>query len=113
MNLTRALLVVCVLSLTLAGAGCPAVHRGETQLKWARGQTDPLVLEALHDGEYAVYAIGDAKPRAVIMLKKGDALGFEQKKGDPVTKVTAIGGERRIPLEDGTYYWNYRGKGSK
>src|SRR5687768_1313992 len=100
MSYARTLLVALSLLLALIAAGCPAVHRGETQLKWTRGQTDPLVLEALHDGKYAVYAIGDAKPRAVIMLKKGDALGFEQKTGDPVTKVIAIGGEKRIPLED-------------
>ena len=106
-TLPRLLLSASLLGVALTAAGCPVVHRGQTQIKWASGQTDPLVLQALKDGEYALYAIGDAKPRAVLILEAGDPLGFE-KAADG--KVTAIAADHRLSFPEDTYYWNYRGK---
>jgi hypothetical protein len=86
--------------------GCVAVHRGRTEMKWDKGATDARVLTALNTGEYGLYSIGDAKPKLVLRLQKGDALGFER----DGKKVTAIAGEHRLSFADDTYYWNFRGK---
>ena len=107
MTIPRALLAASLLCTAFTAAGCPAVHRGETRIKWTSGQTGPLLLEAHKDGEYALYSFGDAKPKVVLPLQAGDALGFE-KSADG--KVTAIAGEQRLFFPEDTYYWNYRGK---
>ena len=96
-------LTLVLFSLT---AGCVATHRGRTEMKWDKGSTDARVLTALHEGEYGLYSIGDVKPKLVLRLRKGDALGFE-KQGN---KVIAVAGEHRLAFADDTYYWNYRGK---
>ena len=104
--LLAATLTLSALSLA---TGCVATHRGETQIKWDKGQeaqSGARVLTALERGEYALYAIEDVKPKVVLRLRQGDPLGFE-KEGD---NVIAVAGEHRLSFPNGTYYWNYRGK---
>ena len=103
----RTCLLFVTLLVAVVTAGGPAIHRGRTEMKWDQGQTDPRVLTALNDGEYALYSIGDAKPKIVLRLRKGDPLGFES---GPGGKVIAVAGEHRLTFEDDTYYWNWRGK---
>lgn len=104
--MTRILAITVLAVGSVVLSGCAAAHRGTTVLKTDSGETENRVLKAPDAGMYALYAATDVKPKVVLPLKKGDALGFERA-GD---KIIAVAGENKLTYPDGTYYWNYRGK---
>src|SRR5947209_7230373 len=96
-------LATIVLTVTLL-AGCQAVQRGTTLVRWDKGGADSRMTIADTTTQYGLYGSTDVTPIGVYDVNKGDQLGF-QKAGD---KIIAIAGANRITLPDGTYYWNRR-----
>jgi hypothetical protein len=101
----RSIALMALLAIGML-SGCAMVQRGTTIAKWESGTKNDLVLKALDDGKYALLKGSDYKPQFIVELRRGDPIGF-RRAGD---KVIAVWGNDSRELEDGKYYWNYRGR---
>ena len=101
MKLTAMLLPAFVLSALLV-SGCGTMKGGNTIVKYDQG-SPPITTSVTSSGTYALYSMTDYNPQVVVQLKEGDQLGF---KSAQTGQVTAVAGDREIPLEaNKTYYW--------
>lgn len=102
LNRSMAGLTLGLLMLTLAG--CNLVQKGETVVKYDKGE-QPILGQATTDGQYSLYKVTDATPMVTFNLKAGDKLGFER---GTDAQLIAVAGQNRVPVANESYYWKHR-----
>src|SRR5437868_2181281 len=102
--LNRSLATFALASLIVALTGCNMVQKGETVTKYDAGQ-QPIMGQAIADGQYSLYRTTDATPMVTYNLKAGDKLGFER---GTDAQLYAVAGQNRVPVANESYYWKRR-----
>src|SRR5258708_39674592 len=84
--------------------GCNIVQKGETVVKYDKGE-QPIMGQAVADGQYSLYRVSDATPMVTYNLKAGDKLGFDRGSD---AQLYAVAGSNRVPVANESYYWKHR-----
>jgi hypothetical protein len=99
-----------VFLVVLFGAGCISSGNGHgTLIARYEASEVPEVMKAPRENTYALYAgstaqqgSGDGTLRAQVRVLCGCPIGFEKEENG---QLTAVAGQRRIPLPEGLYWW--------
>src|SRR6059036_1832952 len=102
--LNRSLAGIALGFLLITLAGCTMVQKGETVTRYDKGQ-QPMMGQAVADGQYSLYGASDATPMVTFNLKAGDKLGFER---GADAQLYAVAGQNRLPVANENYYWKKR-----
>ena len=102
--LNRSLAGIALGFLALTIVGCAMVQKGETVTKYDAGQ-QPIMGQAVADGQYSLYRTSDATPMVTYNLKAGDKLGFDR---GTDAQLYAVAGPNRVPVANENYYWKKR-----
>jgi hypothetical protein len=102
--LNRSLATLALALTIITFSGCTMVQKGETVVKYDAGQ-QPIMGQAVADGQYSLYRTTDATPMVTYNLKAGDKLGFDR---GTDAQLFAIAGQNRVPVANESYYWKRR-----
>lgn len=99
-------LLLAAVALVLAGViGCAnPLQGGEAITKYQKGNK-PLLMTAPQEGKYQLYAELDKTPKATVVMKKGEPLGFRQVESG---QINAVAGEQTFPVKDQTLIWRLK-----
>ena len=102
--LNRFLATLALAMTIITFSGCTMVQKGETVVKYDTGQ-QPIMGQAVADGQYSLYRTTDATPMVTYNLKAGDKLGFDR---GTDAQLFAVAGQNRVPVANDSYYWKRR-----
>jgi len=102
--LNRSMAGIALGLLMMALTGCAVVQKGETVVKYDKGE-QPIMGQAVADGQYSLYRVSDATPMVTYNLKAGDKLGFDR---GTDAQLFAVAGQNRVPVANESYYWKRR-----
>ena len=102
--LNRSMAGIALGLLVMTLTGCMVAQKGETVVKYDKGE-QPIIGQAIADGQYSLYRTTDATPMVTYNLKAGDKLGFER---GTDAQLYALAGQNRVPVANESYYWKRR-----
>jgi len=102
--LNRSMAGIALGLLVMTLTGCTVVQKGETVVKYDKGE-QPILGQAIADGQYSLYRVTDATPMVTYNLKAGDKLGFER---GTDAQLWGIAGQNRVPISNESFYWKRR-----